>query len=66
MPTVTDLQRNHHGWLANVDGVPVYIRDGNAYWMREVFTGTPLTRGQQSALDQAAYVELYGTPPEPR
>lgn len=59
---VTDLQRTERGWTAKVDGLPVHIRDGNAYWMRSVYTGgsLPLTAGQQGALDQAAYLEAFG------
>jgi len=60
MPIVTNLERTQTGWTATVDGVAVYLYDGRAYWMREAFTGTPLTTDQQNALDHAAMRELYG------
>jgi hypothetical protein len=57
---VTKLSRTNNGWTAKVDGLSVYITDGNAYWFKEAFDGQPLTMAQQNALDGAACAHLYG------
>lgn len=57
-PVVRNLHRNQRGWTGAVDGIAVYLRDGNAYWIKYVFDGRPLSREQEQALDRAAIEAL--------